>query len=158
MPMAAREFQCYYGFPPFQHGSQVSEEIFRVAFSGVTTGEYNLATTKVRFQKLFRLAPEKVERLFSGKKYILKDQVVEEVAIKFAIRIAEAGCECYIEFLSEDAIAFGTRKFEERRRGERRVQFRRGPRQGAEVPDRRILIGRRRTDQPIAVETQTAAS
>ena len=136
----------------------MSKELFRVAFNGVTTGEYDLETTKERFQKLFRLAPEKVERLFNGKKYILKGEIAEEAAISFAIRIAEIGCECYIETLSEDAIAFGSSKFVERRQEERRIKFRRGPRQGAKVPDRRILVGRRKSDQSILVETQQAAS
>ena len=135
----------------------MSKDLFRVAFNGVTTGEYDLETSQERFQKLFRLPPEKVERLFSGKKYILKGEVDEETAINFAIRITETGCECYIETLSEDAIAFGASKFEERRRGVRRLRFKRGPRQGAKVTDRRILCGRRRSDQPIPVETQQAA-
>jgi len=143
---------------PFLHGIQVSEELFRVAFSGVTTGEYDLETTKARFQKLFRLAPGKVERLFNGKEYILKFKVDEEVAMNFAIRIAETGCECYIETLCDDALAFGTMEFKERRQGDRRVKFRRGPRQGADVFDRRIFVGRRKADQPVPVETQKATS
>ncbi|MBQ75681.1 MAG: hypothetical protein CMQ20_11765 [Gammaproteobacteria bacterium] len=133
-------------------------ELFRVAFRGITTGEYDLANTKERFQKLFRLQPEKVERLFSGKEFIIKDKVSEEVAMHFAIRLAEAGCECYIEALSADAIAFGGAEFKERRRTKRRIQFRRGPRQGAKVPDRRELVGRRKSDQPVPVETRRAAS
>jgi hypothetical protein len=135
----------------------MSEELFRVAFRGITTGEYALDTTKKRFQKLFRLTPEKVERLFSGKEYILKDKVAEKVAMNFAIRIAETGCECYIEALSEDAIAFGN-TFEERRHGRRRIRFRRSPRHGAEISDRRVIPGRRKADNSAPVDTQKVAS
>ncbi len=133
-------------------------EIFRVAFRGVTTGEYDLANTKAGFQKLFRLTPDKVERLFSGKEFIIKDKVSEEVAMNFAIRLAEAGCECYVEVLSADALAFGGAGFKERRQTKSRVQFRRGPRQGAMIPDRRVVVGRRRADRPIPVETRKAVS
>ncbi len=66
-------------------------QLFRETFSGVLTGEYNLAQTKTRFGKLFKVSPAKVCRLFTGKEYILNNNVAEEVAMKFAIRLAEAG-------------------------------------------------------------------
>ena len=124
------------------------EQYFRVAFGGVITGEYDLETTKKRFAKLFRLTAEKTNRLFSGKEYVLKDQVNEEVAMNFAIRIAEIGCECYIETLPEVVMTTGTPEFEERRNGDRRTTFRRSTRPQAKAQDRRALIGRRNDDQP----------
>ena len=124
------------------------EQLFRVVFSGVTTGEYDLETTKTRFGKLFRLPPDKVSRLFSGKEYILKDKVIEEVAMNFGIRIAETGCECYIETLALGEGVYGSTHSPERRSGDRRVKYRRAERKGTTVSDRRITIGRRSEDQP----------
>ena len=129
------------------------EQLFRVAFSGIITGEYDLATTKDRFANLFRLDAKKTERLFSGKEFILKDHVSEDVAMTFAIRIAEVGCECYIETVHNEAT--GGMTAEERRNGERRTRFRRAHRLGAD-PDRRVLVGRRREDQPAQVEGRQA--
>lgn len=45
-------------------------QLFRETFSGVLTGEYNLAQTKTRFGKLFRVSPAKVSRLFTGKEHL----------------------------------------------------------------------------------------
>ena len=132
------------------------ETLYRVAFSGVITGEYDLPTTKARFAKLFRLDERKTDRLFTGKEYILKDKVSEDVAMTFAIRIAEIGCECYIETVPEE-IPTGASYDAERRNGERRTHFRRANRPGA-GPDRRVLVGRRRDDAPIGAGSRQASN
>ena len=51
----------------------MSDELYRVVFAGVLTGEYDLPTTKKRFGRLFRLNEKRTEALFSGKEYIVKD-------------------------------------------------------------------------------------
>ncbi len=132
--------------------------LFRVAFSGVITGEYDLDTTKSRFARLFRLNQAKVDKLFNGKEYVLKDKVSEEVAMNFAIRIAETGCECYIETLPDIEIVAGSHKGQDRRKGDRRITFRRPARPGDITPDRRVLAGRRKDDQPRQTDPQQIAS
>jgi len=123
------------------------ETLFRVVFNGNTTGEYDLDTTRQKFQKLFRLDPKKVEQIFRARQVVLKDNITESVAMNYAIRLAEIGCECYIEEVPHPDDISRQPGFVERRKGERRVRFRRGPRPGAIVPDRRILVGRRKTDK-----------
>lgn len=126
----------------------MSEEVlFRVVFNGNTTGEFDLETTKQKFQKLFRIDAKRVERIFASKEIILKDKITESVAMNYAIRLAEIGCECYIEDVPSDDDISRQPGFVERRRGERRVRFRRGPRPGAIVPDRRLNPGRRKSDK-----------
>lgn len=116
------------------------EERYRVVFNGQTTGDYPLAKTKARFGKAFKLPAAKVEKIFSGAEVTLKKNVTEEQAMAFAVKLAEIGCETYIELIPE------TLGFEERRLKDRRVKFRRGPRPGAIVPDRRLTPSRRKTD------------
>ena len=119
----------------------MEEEIYRVVFAGVLTGEYDLKTTKKRFGRLFRLDGRRTDVLFSGKEYVVKNNVPEPIAMALATKIAEAGCECYVQVVTdEDDVDYD----EKREQGERRLRFRRGPRPGAIIPDRRREIHRRK--------------
>ena len=119
----------------------MADQLFRVIFDGTMTGEFDEATTKKRFARLFRLDAKRTAALFSGKEYIIKNNVTEKVAMDFMIKVAEAGCECYVQEVPDaDEPDFD----EKRKQGERRLRFRRGPRPGAIVPDRRLRIRRRK--------------
>ncbi len=105
----------------------MADEMYRVVFAGVLTGEYDLPTTKKRFGRLFRLNAKRTEALFSGKEYVVKNNVAEDVAMQLAFKISESGCECYVqEITDEDDLEYD----EKRSRGERRLRFRRPPRPG----------------------------
>lgn len=127
--------------------SMSEEPLVKITFDGSMTGEFDEATTKKRFQALFRLQKNQVERLFSGKSYTIKKNLTEPAAMDMAIKIANAGCECVIEPMPDENDLSLQEGFVERRRiGNRRLKFRRGPRAGAIVPDRRTNNGRRKTD------------
>ncbi len=118
-----------------------AEELYRVVFAGNLTGDYNLDRTKARFGKVFRLPAKRVDRIFNGREITLKSNMTEEKSMEFAVRLAEIGCETYIEIVPSD-----DDKYEEKRKTIRRIRFRRGPRPGAIVPDRRLLASRRAED------------
>lgn len=121
------------------------EELFRVVFAGNLTGDFPLDTTKARFGKAFRLPADRVERIFSGREFTLKSKLSENQAMDFAVKLAEIGCETYIESVPTGGPPADP-NFEERRKTIRRIRFRRGPRPGAIVPDRRLLPSRRKAD------------
>ncbi len=140
----------------------MSEQLFRVVFDGTMTGEYDEATTRKRFAKLFRLDTKKTAALFSGKEYVIKNNVTEAVAMDFMIKVSEAGCECYVQEMPDE----NEPDYDEKRKaGERRVRYRPGPRPGAIVPDRRLKIRRKKDrryyldirnhghDMPLAFQT-----
>jgi hypothetical protein len=136
-------------FPGSSNEMNESEELYRVVFAGQITGDYPLAKTKQRFGKVFKLEPDKVDKVFNGREITLKSNISEDRAMDFAVKLAEIGCETYIEVVpSKEALGF-----EERRKTIRRIQFRRGPRPGAIVPDRRLTPSRRTVDLE-ALETQ----
>ncbi|MBO6556098.1 MAG: hypothetical protein JJ934_11720 [Pseudomonadales bacterium] len=118
-----------------------SEDLYRVVFAGNITGDFSLDRTKTRFGKTFRLSADKVERIFNGKEITLKRNLSEAGAMDFAVKLAEIGCETYIEMMPTEG-----ENFEELRKTIRRIRFRRGPRPGAIVPDRRLLPSRRAAD------------
>ncbi len=121
----------------------MSEELFQVVFDGAMTGEFDEPTTRAKMARLFRLDEKRVARLFSGKPQVIKKNITEAVAMDYMIKLAEAGCECYVQEMPDpDAADYD----EKRNQGERRQRFRRGPRPGAIVPDRRLRI-RRKTDR-----------
>ena len=118
------------------------EELYRVVFAGNLTGDFPLAKTKARFARAFKLPPKRVERIFSGKEFTLKSNMPEAKAMDFAVKLAEIGCETYIEFVPSG----DETNFQEKRKTIRRIRFRRGPRPGAIIPDRRLTTSRRQTD------------
>lgn len=118
---------------------------FQVVFEGAMTGEFSPEDSKHRFGRLFRIDGARLDRMFSGKTIVIKKNMTEDQAMHYAIKIAEAGCECYFEPMPREGEEFIDEK---RRQGERRMRFRRGPRPGAIVPDRRVKI-RRTIDQEI---------
>jgi hypothetical protein len=127
----------------------MEEDSYQIVFNGATTEEYDLDTTKKRFAKAFKLSMKKTERLFSGRDHVLKTNISEEEALKFAVAIANVGCECYIEAVPHDDDISKLPGFIERRRGgERRVNppRRKTVRHASIRPDRRKNKGRRRTD------------
>lgn len=129
----------------------MAEQLFRVIFDGTMTGEFDEATTKKRFAKLFRLDAKRTAALFSGKEYVIKNNVTEALAMEFMIKVSEAGCECYVQEVPDE----DEPDFEEKRKlGERRLRYRRGPRPGAIVPDRRLKI-RRRKDRRYFVDIKS---
>lgn len=120
----------------------MSEQLYRVVFSGGLTGEFDEATAKARFAKLFRLDEKRIKALFSGKEIIIKNNLTEASAMEYMIKVSETGCECYVEEILEDD---AESEYEEKRRNDdRRLRYRRGPRPGAIVPDRRLRIRRRK--------------
>lgn len=121
-----------------------AEDLFRVVFAGNITGDFSLEKTKRRFGRAFHLPADRVERIFNGREVTLKSNMNESEAMDFAVKLAEIGCETYIELVptgNEEE-----QDYVEKRKTIRRIRFRRGPRPGAIVPDRRRLISRRKSD------------
>lgn len=127
------------------------EALFHIIFSGALSGEYDLQTTKRRFKKVFRLSDDQVEKLFSGKEFVIKTHVTESIAMKFAIKLSDIGCECAIQ----EALDPDLERLFEARIAQRRLSFDHVT-SGASVEERRLLIGRRKSD--ISRRVQLSAS
>ena len=123
-----------------------SEILYRILFDGSLTGEFEPDEAKQRFGKLFRLEGDRLDKLFTGKETVIKSNVTEAVAMDYAFKIAEAGCECSYEIMPDPDDISQQPGFVERRKGIRRIRYRRDPRPGAVVPDRRKLVSRRKVD------------
>jgi len=57
---------------------------------------------KKRFGRLFRLNDQRVNSLFSGKDYVIKNNVTESQAMTFMIKVSEAGCECSVQEMPDE--------------------------------------------------------
>ena len=75
----------------------MTQSLYQVIFNATMTGEYGPETTKQRFEKLFGLNQAALEKLFSGRDLVIRKDLSEAAAMKFALKVAEAGCECVIE-------------------------------------------------------------
>jgi len=121
-------------------------ELYQVVFSGQIAEEYDLDATKKNFARAFSLDGKKTERLFSGQEYVLKSNVTEEIASNFAMKLIEIGCECFVELMPFSNDVSQEPGFVEQRKSIRRHYYRRDPRSGSIVPDRRQLLSRRNID------------
>ena len=75
----------------------MDETRYRVVLNGSLTGEFDEATTRRNLSRLFRLNQEKVRVLMSGRERVIKSDLTEAVAMTYLIRLAEAGCESYVQ-------------------------------------------------------------
>jgi hypothetical protein len=80
----------------------MTDKIFQVVFNGAITDEYDMQTTKARFKKVCKLTTTQLEKLFAGSDAVIRKNVDEDIAIQLAIKIANVGCESYIEQMSEE--------------------------------------------------------
>lgn len=73
----------------------MAEGEFQVVFRGEITGDQPVEVVKQQLANLFRMPPERVEALFSGKPVVVKKNVDEATARKLeqAFRRAGAACE-----------------------------------------------------------------
>ena len=124
----------------------LDEPLYQIVFCGSLTGEFEVAEAKSRFQKLFKLKDKQIEKLFGGKEHVIKSDLPEDRAMSMAIRIIETGCECEVEIIPDvDDISLQP-GFVEKRKAIRRLRYRRDPRPGVIVPDRRDVSSRRKMD------------
>lgn len=120
----------------------MSEKLYKVIFNGTLTGDFDEATSKSNFAKLFSIDQAKTETLFSGKDWAIKNNISKKAAMNFMITLAETGCESYFEPMVEDVDKEPAYPGERRGQGDRRVSYRREPRPRAIIPDRRLMIRR----------------
>jgi len=67
------------------------QEIFDLVFKGELVKGAELGTVKSNIGKLFKMAPEKVEALFSGKAITLKKGLDFDAANRYRVAIKKAG-------------------------------------------------------------------
>jgi hypothetical protein len=117
----------------------MDEPKYRVVFSGELTGEFDHETTCVRLAKLFGLDDERARSLLTERDYIIKSNLTQATAMTYLVRMAEAGCESYVQEVVDTDVP----EYQEKRsNSERRQRTRRPSRAGAIVPDRRIALRR----------------
>ena len=80
-----------------------TEDLYQVVFAGNITGDFSRERTKQRFGKAFKLPMPRVERIFSGAEITLKKNMTEAKAMDFAVKLAEIGCETFIEMMPTGA-------------------------------------------------------
>ena len=81
-----------------------------------------------------------------GNETVIKSNATEAVAMDYAFKIAEGGCECSCEIMPDPDDISQQPGFLERRKDIRRIRYRRDPRPDPVVPDRRKLVSRRKVD------------
>ncbi|MCL2830374.1 MAG: DUF805 domain-containing protein [Betaproteobacteria bacterium] len=73
----------------------------RIVFRGeIIAGEVE-AQVKQRAAQLFKVSPEQVEKLFSGKPIVLRKELPEEEGPRYRKRLEQAGMHVYIEEIEE---------------------------------------------------------
>jgi len=79
----------------------MSEPRFSVIFTGETIPGADPVDVKDKLTKALKFPPEKLEQLFSGKKFVLKKNVSRDLATKLQTVFLRAGAVCIIQPLPE---------------------------------------------------------
>ena len=69
----------------------MKEELYDLVFTGELVPGSDLAQTKKNLANLFKMSPDKVEMLFSGRKVVLKRQLNADAANTYRVAIKKAG-------------------------------------------------------------------
>lgn len=78
---------------------------YHIVFEGQLVGGAAREAVEANLGKLFRMPPEKVAALFSGKRVILKRDADQATAMKFRAALKQAGALCQLVPVGEDAAA-----------------------------------------------------
>ena len=70
---------------------------YRVVFAGELVAGSDADTVKANFQKLFKADAQRVEKLFSGNRVLIKKNVDEATALKYQATLRKAGGVCIVE-------------------------------------------------------------
>lgn len=74
----------------------MAEGEFQVVFRGEITGDQPVEVVKQQLANLFRMAPERVEALFSGKPVVVKKNIDEATARRLEQAFLRAGAACEV--------------------------------------------------------------
>ncbi|WP_070989026.1 hypothetical protein [Halofilum ochraceum] len=74
----------------------MAEGEFQVVFRGEITGDQPVEVVKQQLGNLFRMPPERVEALFSGKPVVVKKNIDESTARKLEQAFLRAGAACEV--------------------------------------------------------------
>lgn len=81
----------------------MSNPLYEVVLKGVLEG-FDAQKAQTDFAALFSLDSEKVTRLFSAKRAVLKSNITEEVAAKYVARLASIGISAAAEALAVETV------------------------------------------------------
>ena len=118
----------------------MKEGLFQVVFAGVLTGEFEEAESIENLTGAFKLNDTQRKSFQQNNERIIKKKAQESQAITLMFKVIACGYDCYVQEIPEDGQDYD----EKRGNNEQRLKFRRGPRPGAIIPDRRLVIQRKR--------------
>lgn len=81
----------------------MAEGEFQVVFRGEITGDQPVEVVKQQLANLFRMPPERVEALFSGKPVVVKKNIDEATARRLEQAFVRAGAACEVRAPSTPA-------------------------------------------------------
>jgi len=79
----------------------VSEENFRIIFSGRTAGALSVDEVRANLGNALKLSERQLDKLFSGKEFVVKSRLSREAAQKIQLAFARAGAVCVMRESTE---------------------------------------------------------
>lgn len=72
----------------------MSDARYNIVFDGSLVPGADPAAVRANLGRLFRMTPERIEALFSGKRVVLKRDADQATAMKFRAALKQAGAQC----------------------------------------------------------------
>jgi len=86
----------------------MSEELFNLVFSGELVKGSQEEAVKANLVRLFKLAPEQVDKMFSGKVITIKKNIDADIGRKLRAKFKQAGALCRLEPFSTTSVSSGS--------------------------------------------------
>jgi len=88
----------------------MTEKAYQITFSGQTVDGMDTAQAKANLCKLYKTDISKIEKLFQGKRVVLKKNLTEDAALNYLTTLKNAGVICALEEMPTAAGAMGNDK------------------------------------------------
>jgi hypothetical protein len=82
----------------------MSENSYRIIYQGKIAQGHSVEEVKRNLTSLFKLSAEKMEQLFSGKKFVVAKNVNYEAAMRYKMAFETAGATCKVEELPTEPV------------------------------------------------------
>lgn len=74
----------------------MSDQTYRIIFQGRIQKGFSIDSVKNDFARMFKLTPEKTEKMFSGREITIRSDLSREQALKYEKAILKTGAQCRV--------------------------------------------------------------
>ena len=83
----------------------MSEQQYEIVFYGKLVAGFTEQETKQHVAQLFKTSVDQVERMFTGKRVVIRNKLDQETAKKYIVAMSKRGAECQVEAMGAPGVS-----------------------------------------------------